>query len=115
MHVASRWNFIEIAGLMDKEGLAKVAPLKGAGPPPPGAFDVKKLTGDPHRPSPRFVKSHLPMSLNNPRLLDTCKVVYVARNPKDACVSYYNHNRLFRAHGFEGDLEVSAGHKFVRF
>ena len=69
-------------------------------------MDMKLYGGDPHRPSPRFVKSHLPMSMNNPRLLDTCKVVYVARNPKDACVSYYHHNRLMRGHGFTGDLEV---------
>ena len=46
--------------------------------------------------------------MNNPRLLDVCKVVYVARNPKDACVSYFNHNRLIRTHDFTGDLEVGA-------
>ncbi|XP_043207700.1 sulfotransferase 1E1-like [Amphibalanus amphitrite] len=101
-----RWNFIEIAAIMDMEGLAKTVP-QGASD---AAFDVKDLTGDPSRPSPRFVKSHLPISLNNPRLLDTCKVVYVARNPKDACVSYYNHNRLFRDCGFNGDLELFVEH-----
>ena len=30
----------------------------------------------------RFIKSHLPLSLLPRRLLDTAKVVYVARNPK---------------------------------
>ena len=30
----------------------------------------------------RFIKSHLPLSLLPSRLLDTAKVVYVARNPK---------------------------------
>ena len=69
-------------------------------------MDPKIFWGDPNRPSPRFVKSHLPMSMNNPRLLDTCKVVYVARNPKDACVSYYHHNRLLKNHGYYGNLEV---------
>ena len=67
------------------------------------------LAGDPNRPSPRYVKSHLPFSMNNPRLLDVCKVVYVARNPKDVCVSFYHHMRLFRKHDFLGDLEVSIG------
>ena len=62
---------------------------------------------DPNRPPPRFVKSHLPFSLNNPRLLDVCKVVYVARNPKDVCVSFYHHVRLIRMHEFMGDMEVS--------
>ena len=30
----------------------------------------------------RFIKSHLPLSLLPHNLLDTAKVVYVARNPK---------------------------------
>ena len=30
----------------------------------------------------RFIKSHLPLSLLPHKLLDTAKVVYVARNPK---------------------------------
>jgi len=40
-----------------------------------------------------------------PRLLDTCKVVYVARNPKDALVSYYHHHKLMRVQGFTGTFE----------
>ena len=42
-------------------------------------------------PSPRFIKSHLPL-LNLPsNLLDESKVVYVARNPKDVTISYFHH------------------------
>ena len=67
------------------------------------------LAGDPKRPSPRYVKCHFPFSMNNPRLLDVCKVVYVARNPKDVCVSWYHHMRLLRMRDFLGDLEVSIG------
>jgi hypothetical protein len=33
-------------------------------------------------PSPRVIKTHLPFSMLPPTLLDTCKVVYVARNSK---------------------------------
>ncbi|XP_034830391.2 sulfotransferase 1C4-like isoform X2 [Maniola hyperantus] len=40
-------------------------------------------------PSPRFIKTHLPLSLLPPSLLNTAKVIYVARDPRDVAVSYY--------------------------
>ena len=52
----------------------------------------------------RFIKTHLPLSLLPPRLLDTGKVVYVARNPRDAMVSYFHHHKHFKCHQFSGDL-----------
>ncbi|KDR11875.1 sulfotransferase 1C4 [Zootermopsis nevadensis] len=55
--------------------------------------------------SPRFIKTHLPFSLLPPNLLDVgCKVVYVARNPKDVAVSFYHLNRLIRTQGYLGDF-----------
>ncbi|XP_028165270.1 uncharacterized protein LOC114356358 [Ostrinia furnacalis] len=65
----------------------------------PGTEFVAKL------PSPRFIKSHLPFSLLPPNLLDTAKVVYVARDPRDAAVSYYHHNKLFDFMGYTGDFK----------
>lgn len=59
-------------------------------------------------PSPRVIRPHLPFYLLHPDLLDTCKVVYVARNPKDVIVSYYYHHKLLKMHGFQGDLEEFA-------
>lgn len=56
-------------------------------------------------PSPRFVKSHLPMSLLNPKLLDTAKVVYVARDPRDVAVSCYHHAKLFQMTNFNGSFK----------
>ena len=94
-----RWNFPDFVTVIDKEDMARWYP----GP----ADDLTPLTGDPHRPSPRFVKCHLPMSLYQPKMLDVCKVVYVARNPKDLCVSLYHHSRLFYCFDFMGDFEVS--------
>ncbi|XP_022819757.1 estrogen sulfotransferase-like [Spodoptera litura] len=47
----------------------------------------------------RFIKTHLPMSLMPPTLLDTAKVVYVARDPRDVAVSCYHHARLFKLMG----------------
>ncbi|XP_037073274.1 sulfotransferase family cytosolic 1B member 1-like [Pollicipes pollicipes] len=97
-----RWNYIEFAALVDKDIIGRFLPLSANG----GLQDTTALTGDPNRPSPRFIKTHLPMCMNNPRLLDVCKVVYVARNPKDICVSYYHHCKLFQCHDFTGDLEL---------
>jgi len=59
-------------------------------------------------PSPRVIKSHLPFYLLPPRLVDTCKVVYVARNPKDVIVSYFHHHKLFTLQQFTADIEKFA-------
>ncbi|KAI5632728.1 sulfotransferase domain-containing protein [Phthorimaea operculella] len=66
------------------------------------SLDIDRLD---QMPSPRFVKSHLPMSLLPPTLLDTAKVVYVARDLRDAAVSFYHHNRLIKIHGYVGDFK----------
>jgi len=55
-------------------------------------------------PGRRVIKSHLPMEFLPPNLHKQCKVIYVARNPKDACVSYFHHMRDMPGHGFVGDF-----------
>ncbi|KAI9553518.1 hypothetical protein GHT06_021436 [Daphnia sinensis] len=57
---------------------------------------------------PRVIKSHLPLYLLNPSVLNTSKVVYVARNPKDVIVSYYHYHRLLEFHHYTGNLEAFA-------
>ncbi|KAK9883283.1 hypothetical protein WA026_001467 [Henosepilachna vigintioctopunctata] len=53
----------------------------------------------------RFLKTHLPLSLLPRDLLKAgCKVIYVARNPKDVAVSFYHLNRLIRTQGYKGDF-----------
>lgn len=49
-------------------------------------------------PSPRFIKTHLPLSLLPPTLLETAKVVYVARDPRDVVVSYYYLHKMVSKH-----------------
>ena len=49
---------------------------------------TKKMT------RPRIIKTHLPLSLLPEKLLDTCKVIFVTRNLKDAAVSFYHHFKL---------------------
>ncbi|XP_026330974.1 sulfotransferase 1C4-like [Hyposmocoma kahamanoa] len=43
--------------------------------------------------SSQFVMTHIPLSLLPPTLLDTCKVVYVARDPRDVALSNYHLER----------------------
>ncbi|GBP28019.1 Sulfotransferase 1C4 [Eumeta japonica] len=57
-------------------------------------------------PSPRFIKTHLPMSLLPPQLLDTARVVYIARDPRDVAVSFYHLNRTIRTQGYIGDFKT---------
>ncbi|XP_012265273.2 luciferin sulfotransferase [Athalia rosae] len=60
-------------------------------------------------PSPRFIKTHLPFHLL-PRQLRSgetkAKIVYVFRNVKDTCISYYHHTRLFD--GYEKNFDSFA-------
>ncbi|KAJ1525374.1 hypothetical protein ONE63_010190 [Megalurothrips usitatus] len=55
--------------------------------------------------APRFIKTHLPYQLLPSQLQDPkckAKMVYVCRNAKDTCVSYYHHCRLLE--GYTGDF-----------
>ncbi|XP_054289995.1 sulfotransferase 1C4 [Macrosteles quadrilineatus] len=65
----------------------------------PGYQILEEMSG------PRFIKTHLPFSLLPKNLLQVgCKVIYVARNPKDVAVSFYHLNRLIRTQGYRGDF-----------
>ena len=55
-------------------------------------------------PSPRILKTHLPLCLLPTGLLNECKVVSCLRNPKDSIVSFYHHEKLFVSHGYTGDF-----------
>ncbi|XP_042886680.1 sulfotransferase 1A3-like isoform X2 [Penaeus japonicus] len=70
---------------------------------------MQSCSAQPPQPTkPRIIKTHFPLSLYRPDLLDKCKVVYVCRNPKDACVSYHHHCRLVNTYKFEGSFEAFA-------
>ena len=58
----------------------------------------------------RLIQPNLPIVLLPPDLLQKCRVIYVARNPKDVVVSYYHHHKLTKS--VDQDLQFS---DFVKF
>jgi len=56
----------------------------------------------------RIIKTHIPLYLLHPEVLETSKVVYVARNPKDVIVSYYYYHKLMHFQQFNGSVEAFA-------
>ncbi|XP_058462931.1 luciferin sulfotransferase-like [Malaya genurostris] len=48
-------------------------------------------------PSPRFIKTHLPVALLPPKIWSVKpKIVHIHRNPKSVAVSYYHHSKDYR-------------------
>ncbi|XP_053975783.1 luciferin sulfotransferase [Hylaeus volcanicus] len=55
-------------------------------------------------PPTRYIKSHLPLELLPQQIhKKKPKIIYIARNPKDTCVSFYHFCRIF--HNIKGSFE----------
>ena len=81
-----RVPFLELGGLRSDKDVHKT----------PRPFTREPITFADNLPKdkPRVIKSHLTFELLPPKLLDTCKVVYVCRNPKDTIVSFYKMHEM---------------------
>lgn len=66
--------------------------------PTPGLKAINKME------SPRVIKTHLPIELLPNDLEKKSKVVYVVRNPKDVCVSFYYFIKMVKLVGFDGAM-----------
>lgn len=57
-------------------------------------------------PSPRVLNTHLPLRLM-PRdtLKMNSKIIFVQRNPKDICVSFYNHHKKVVEYDYDGKFD----------
>ncbi|XP_026330970.1 sulfotransferase 1C4-like [Hyposmocoma kahamanoa] len=91
-----RYSFLEMCMFANNKAFQFL--MKKNADKPGGAQILEKLSIPGYETlanmkSHRFIKTHLPMSLRPPNLLDTCKVVYVARDPRDVAVSYYCFNK----------------------
>uniref|UniRef100_A0A8C9QRJ8 Sulfotransferase n=1 Tax=Spermophilus dauricus TaxID=99837 RepID=A0A8C9QRJ8_SPEDA len=68
--------------------------------PQPGLDIIKELT------SPRLIKSHLPYRFLPSDLHNgDSKVIYMARNPKDLVVSYYQFHRSLQTMSYRGTFQ----------
>ncbi|KFM75284.1 Sulfotransferase 1C4, partial [Stegodyphus mimosarum] len=66
-------------------------------------LDMAGASAAEEMPRPNAIKFHLPYHLT-PKS-DKAKYIYVARNPKDCCVSYFHHMKNIPSHGFNGTFD----------
>ena len=81
-----RVPFLEIGGLRPTKNMYRK----------PRPYNEDPITFADNLPTERqrVIKSHLTFEMLPPKLLDTCKVVYVCRNPKDTFVSFYKMHEM---------------------
>ncbi|XP_055935689.1 sulfotransferase 1B1-like [Argiope bruennichi] len=66
-------------------------------------MDVRGAKSAENMPRPNAIKTHLPIHLVP--WSEQAKYIYIARNPKDCCVSYFHHTRSIPKHGFRGSFD----------
>lgn len=95
-NIFERTPFLEFSGMVDSDILKEA--LKGT-----PMEDTVTYTEN--LPRPRLIKSHLPFALLPSQLLEKKpKIIFVLREPKDAAVSSYHHNRMM-AGGYTGTVD----------
>ena len=102
----ARSPFIEMEGLWTKEVMAQRAAkstiMSSSIAPEHVNAMIKSVDHAENLPSPRVIKSHLPLEMLPPNLVDTCKIIFVCRTPKDCCVSFYHHHLTLSNYHFKG-------------
>ena len=99
----ARSPFIEFEGLQLQQKDSKFGQIDQKNQPLD--FRANSVEYTENMTSPRVIKSHFPFEMLPPNLLDTCKVIFVGRTPKDCCVSYYNHYLTIPDYKFEGTFD----------
>ncbi|XP_014481470.1 PREDICTED: sulfotransferase 1 family member D1-like isoform X2 [Dinoponera quadriceps] len=93
-----RFPFLDISVIIEDEALEKT-PMKNE----QKMNDSVKFVQE--RPSPRFIKSHMPFELLPKVVNSDCKIIYVARNPKDVVVSWYYFQKEIEVVKYNGNFE----------
>nr|XP_012143925.1 PREDICTED: estrogen sulfotransferase, testis isoform-like [Megachile rotundata]XP_012143926.1 PREDICTED: estrogen sulfotransferase, testis isoform-like [Megachile rotundata]XP_012143927.1 PREDICTED: estrogen sulfotransferase, testis isoform-like [Megachile rotundata] len=96
-----RFPFLEFSALFDFAAVPAHPEMKN------DLTITDSVTYTKNQTSPRFIKTHLPFRLL-PRQIRTGekkpKIIYVCRNPKDTCISYYYHCKLVE--DYRGDFNT---------
>ncbi|XP_011302984.1 sulfotransferase 1C4-like [Fopius arisanus] len=97
-----RFPFFEIAAVLDYSAFRRKNPDDKSKKHAMTSLEFCRT-----RASPRFIKTHLPFHLLPRDLREGktgAKIVYVWRNPKDTCISFFHHSKLLG--GFRGDFQI---------
>ncbi|XP_014227592.2 sulfotransferase family cytosolic 1B member 1-like [Trichogramma pretiosum] len=101
--ISERFPYLEFSGVVASARMAINFPDENLSLPKYVTHSIECCNELPH---PRFIKSHNPLNLLPKDIRDDVKkpkIIYVARNPKDVCVSFYHHSKLFD--GFFGTFD----------
>ncbi|XP_015111071.1 sulfotransferase 1C4 [Diachasma alloeum] len=97
-----RFPFFEKAAVLDYAAFEKKNPEEKSKESAVTSFEFCES-----RASPRFIKTHLPFHLLPRDLRErktNAKIIYIWRNPKDTCISFFHHSKLLG--GYRGDFEL---------
>ncbi|XP_014225888.1 estrogen sulfotransferase, testis isoform-like [Trichogramma pretiosum] len=101
--ISERFPYLEFSGIVGSSRIATNYARENQNLPKYLMSSVEYCNELTH---PRFIKSHNPLNLLPNDIRDGAKkpkIIYVARNPKDVCVSFYHHSKLFD--GFQGSFD----------
>lgn len=87
--------------LIFRQGEPMISPMQFFAAAP--FLELAGAEGSENMPRPGAIKVHLPYHLT-PRS-DSAKYIYISRNPKDCCVSYFHHMKDSPIHLFNGTFD----------
>ncbi|XP_011883461.1 PREDICTED: sulfotransferase 1C4-like [Vollenhovia emeryi] len=97
-YLLERFPFVEIGAILDDH----IATKDVSGRINTEKYSVKFVQS---QSSPRFIKSHMPFELLPTVVNSTCKIIYVARNPRDVVVSWYYFQKTLDHFQYQGTFE----------